>query len=187
MYSKFFVALVMVTLLSASANAQQTARNQRKEQLTVEELANIAPKAVETFKRATDAMDKKDYKQAIQLYREVTMQAPTFTPALRRLGLSLAASGQSDQGLFVLETAVGYERSPENLAGLAEVLANPNPGEEGTPDQMSKALGLAAEAFRKYKTADDPGYSVWELFANREAITQQMNSEIERMVHSAAA
>jgi Zn-dependent protease with chaperone function len=33
----------------------------------------------------------------------------------------------------------------------------------------------------------DRSGSVWELFANREAITQQMNSEIERMVHSAAA
>ena len=28
---------------------------------------------------------------------------------------------------------------------------------------------------------------VWELFANREAVTQEMSSQIERMVHSATA
>jgi hypothetical protein len=30
-------------------------------------------------------MDKHDYAQAVQLYREVTTQAPGFSPALRRL------------------------------------------------------------------------------------------------------
>ena len=122
MYSKFLIGFLTVIVLSAWATAQQTARNQRKEQLIVEELANIAPKAVETFKRATDAMDKEDYQQAIQLYREVTVEAPTFTPALRRLGFSLVASGQTVDGLLLLETAVQHERSPENLVSLAEVL-----------------------------------------------------------------
>ena len=160
MYLRFFVVLSTLVLLSASANAQQTVRNERKEQLIEEELANIAPKAVDTFKRATDAMDKQEYKQAVQLYQEVALQAPTFTPVLRRLGGSLAASGQNDEGLVLLETAVKYERSPENLASLAQVLANPSPGKQGTPDQMSKALGLATEAYRKYKAADDPSYAL---------------------------
>ncbi len=160
MFSRFFVALATVVLLSNSANAQQTARNQRKEQLIVEELAKIAPRTVETFRRATDAMDREQYKQAVQLYREVTLQAPRFTPALRRLGISLAASGQSDEGLVLLETAVQSERSPENLASLAEVLASPSPGKEGTPDQLSRALTLAREAHQKYKAADDPSYAL---------------------------
>ncbi len=160
MHSRSLVVLATVILLSASANPQRTARNLRKEQLIVEELAILAPKTVETFKRATDAMDKEDYKQAVQLYQEVTVQAPTFTPALRRMGLSLAASGETDEGLVVLETALKYERSPENLASLAEVLANPSPGKQGTPDQMSRALGLATEAYGKYKVPDDPSYAL---------------------------
>ena len=160
MFSRFFVALATVIMLSTSANTQQTARNQRKEQLIVEELANVAPRTVETFRRATDAMDREDYKQAVQLYREVTLQAPRFTPALRRLGLSLAALGQSDEGLVLLETAVQDERSPENLVSLAQVLANPSPGKDGTPDQLSRALAFAAEAHQKYKAADDPSYAL---------------------------
>ena len=160
MFSRLFVVLATMMLLCSTGNGQQSARNQAKEQVIVEELANIAPKAVETFKRATDAMDKQDYKQAVQLYREVILQAPTFTPALRRLGGSLAASGQSDEGLVLLETALQYQRSPENLASLAQVLANPSPGKEGTPDQMSKALGLATEARRKYTATDDSSYAL---------------------------
>ena len=160
MFSRLFVALATVILFTPSSNAQQAVRNQGKEQLIVEELANTAPRAVETFRRATDAMDREDYKQAVQLYREVTLQAPRFTPALRRLGLSLAGLGQSDEGLALLETAVEDERSPENLVSLAQVLANPSPGKEGTPDQLSRALALATEAHQKYKPADDPGYAL---------------------------
>lgn len=160
MFSRFFVGLATVILVFSPANAQQTARNQRKEQLIVEELAKIAPKAVETFKRATDAMDKENYEQAVQLYREVILQAPEFTPALRRLGGSLVASGQSDEGLVLLETAVQRERSPENLASLAQVLASPSPDKQGTPEQLSRALALATEAHEKYKAADDPSYAL---------------------------
>lgn len=160
MFSKLFVGLATVILVSTPVNAQQTARNQRKEQLIVEELAKTAPKAVETFKRATDAMDKEDYKQAVQLYREVILQAPEFTPALRRLGGSLVASGQTDEGLVLLETAVQHERSPENLASLAQVLANPSPDKQGTPDQVTRALALATEAYEKYTAADDPDYAL---------------------------
>lgn len=160
MFSRFFAALATVIVLSTLADTQQTARNQKKEQLIVEELAKIAPKAVETFKRGTDAMDKRDYQQAVQLYREVTLQAPTFTPALRRLGFSLAASGKSDEALVLVETAVQDERSPENLASLAELLTSPSPGKKGTPDQLSRALALATEAYGKYKAADDPSYAL---------------------------
>lgn len=171
MWPRFFFALAVMTLMFTSATAQQNVRNQKREQLIVEELANIAPKAVETFKRATDAMDKEDYKQAVQLYQEVALQAPMFAPALRRLGFSLAASGQSDEGLLLLETAVKYERSPENLVSLAQVLANPSPGKQGTPDQMSKALGLATEAYRQNSAADDPSYAL--LLAHLAMILQK--------------
>ena len=160
MFSRLFVGLATVILVFSPANAQQTARNQRKEQLIAEELAKIAPKAVETFKRATDAMDKENYKQAVQLYREVILQAPEFTPALRRLGGSLVASEHSDEGLVLLETTVQHERSPENLVSLAQVLASPSPDKQGTPDQLSRALALATEAHEKYKAADDPSYAL---------------------------
>ena len=91
MCSRFLFTLVVIFLFSAILYGQQQARNPKKEQLILDKLAAVAPGAVETFQRGTEAMDKGDYAQALQLYREVTKQAPTFSPALRRLGFSLAA------------------------------------------------------------------------------------------------
>jgi lipopolysaccharide biosynthesis regulator YciM len=90
MHSRFFSALAVLVLFSVAVYGQQTARNLKKEQLILEKLAAVAPGAVETFQRGTEAMDKGDYPQAVQLYREVTKQAPTFSPALRRLGFSFS-------------------------------------------------------------------------------------------------
>jgi Zn-dependent protease with chaperone function len=159
MHSKFFLSLA-VLVLSAATYGQPSARNQKKEQLICDRLAAVAPEAVETFRRGTEAMDKHDYAQAVQLYREVTKQAPRFSPALRRLGFSLAALGQTDEGLMLSEDAVKIERSPENLASLAQVLAYPAKGKEGTEAQKERALGLAKEANGRHQGSDDPSYSL---------------------------
>ena len=90
MHSRLFSALVVLVLFSAALYGQQGARNPKKEQVIWEKLAAVAPEAVQTFKQATVALDNRDYPQAAQLYREVTRRAPTFSPALRRLGFSLA-------------------------------------------------------------------------------------------------
>ena len=160
MYSRFLFTLAVIFLFSAILYGQQHARNPKKEQLILDKLAAVAPGAVETFQRGTEALDKGDYAQAIQLYREVTKQAPTFSPALRRLGFSLAAVGQTDDGLTLLDKAVTIERSPENLASLAQVLAHPSQGKEGTEAQREMALTLVKEANEKVQSTDDPSYSL---------------------------
>ena len=160
MCSRFFFALVVIFLFSATLYGQQAARNPKKEQLILDKLAAVAPGAVETFQRGTEALDIGDYAQAVQLYREVTKQAPTFSPALRRLGSSLAAVGQTDDGLTLIEKAVAIERSPENLASLAQVLAYPSQGKEGTQAQREMALTLVKEASEKVQSSDDPSYSL---------------------------
>jgi hypothetical protein len=66
-------------------------------------------------------MDKQDYPQAAQLYREVLDQAPALPPALRRLGVSLAGLGQTSDGLAQVENAANIERWPENLASLPKL------------------------------------------------------------------
>ena len=160
MHLRVLSALTLLVLFSAVFYGQQPARNPRKEQLIWEKLAAVAPEAVETFQRGTEAMDKGDYPQAVQLYREVTNQAPTFSPALRRLGFSLAAVGQTYDALTLLETAVKIERSPENLATLAQILAYPTEAKEGTQAQKERALALAKEANEQFQGSDNPSYSL---------------------------
>jgi hypothetical protein len=75
MHSRFFSKLATLILFSATVYGQQAFRNPKKEQVICEKLAAMAPGAVETFQRATAAMDKRDYQQAVSLYREVAKQA----------------------------------------------------------------------------------------------------------------
>lgn len=157
---RFFSALAALVLLSAVVYGQQVVRNPKKEQAICDNLAAIAPPAVGTFQQATLAMDKRDYPQSAQLYREVLKQAPTFTPALRRLGFSLAGLGQTEDALALLESAVKIERSPDNLSSLAEVLAYPGESKQGTPEQKEMALVLAKEATERGQSLDDPSYAM---------------------------
>jgi tetratricopeptide (TPR) repeat protein len=114
MTPKPFVAFASLALLSALAFGQFV-RNPKTEQPICDQLGAVALGAVETFQQATSAMDKREFQQAIPLFQSVLQQAPLFTPAMRRLGASLAESGQLDEGLtysrralkIVLSTAVG--------------------------------------------------------------------------------
>lgn len=157
---KFKTCLMSALALAvaASLQAQGGRRDPGREQRIVQQLSGIAPSAVQDFQRATEALDRGDYKAAAPLYRSVLNRAPDFTPALRRLGLSLMATGSSQDGLHVLERAVARERSPENLVSLAQALAFPGPGKQGSESERERALGLAKEAAAGYRTTDDASY-----------------------------
>jgi Zn-dependent protease with chaperone function len=157
---RFFTGFAAVILFGTLVYGQQGARDPKKEQMIYDKLAAVAPGAVETFQRATVAMDKRDYPQAAQLYREVLDQAPAFPPALRRLGFSLVGLGQTSDGLALAENAVNIERSPENLSSLAELLAYPAEKKQGTQAQKELALRLANEANERYQGSDDPSYAM---------------------------
>jgi len=157
---RFFTTLAAVVLLGTLVYGQQRARDPKKEQVICEKLASVAPGAVETFQRATAAMDNRDYTQAAQLYREVVKKAPAFSPALRRLGFSLAGVGQTDDAIALGENAVKIERSPENLVSLAKILAYPDEHKQGTPEQKAWALTLAKEANEQNPSSDDPSYAM---------------------------
>jgi Zn-dependent protease with chaperone function len=157
--SRLLAACAGALLLSALVYGQQGARDPKKEQAICEKLGAVAPAAVETFQRATAAMDKHDNQQAAQLYREVLQQAPEFTPALRRLGFALSGLGQTEESIAMGESAVKIERSPENLISLAELLAHPGQDKKATETQKDKALALAKEANHRYQGSDDPSYA----------------------------
>ena len=115
---------------------------------------------MDAFQRGTVAMDKRDYPQSAQFFRDVLKQAPQFTPAIRRLGFSLVGLGQPDDALKLLENAVQIERSPENLISLAEILAYPGENKQGTLEQKERALPLAKEATARNQSSDDSSYAV---------------------------
>lgn len=171
MTPKPFVAFAALALLSALTFGQSV-RNPKTEQPVCDKLAAVAPGAVETFQQATSTMDKGEFQQAIPLFKSVLQQAPLFTPAMRRLGASLAASGQLDEGLTYSRRALKIERSAENLASLARVLAYPTPTTHGTDEQQRIALPLAKEAVEKYSGPDDASYL--SLFAQLALVDQSL-------------
>jgi Zn-dependent protease with chaperone function len=149
----------MLLLLTATAVVAQTAlRDTARERRIEQQLEAVAPAAVPSFKAATAAMDRKDYANAARLFEEVVRQAPRFSPALRRRGISLAESGQRDAGRRSIEEALAIERSPENLISLAELLFTPVNGQEPSWTLSEQALALAQEASRKMRDDADSSY-----------------------------
>lgn len=158
MQPKLLTSMATVIVLGAVVFGQTVVRNPKREQAITEQLALQAPAAVDTFQRATTAMDKGDYQQSAELYREVLKQAPDFTPAMRRLAFSLAGVGQVDDAIRLLSRAVKTERSPENLVSLAEILAFPGEQKQGTLEQRETAIALAKEAVARNLDSADPSY-----------------------------
>ena len=117
---------VVSLLVATTAFAQALVRSAETERRIEQQLEAIAPDEVRSFHQATLALDKQNYAEAQRLYRQVLNHAPGFPPALRRLGSSLAAAGQFDEGLKFAESADARERSPKNLHRLSEVHATPS-------------------------------------------------------------
>jgi Zn-dependent protease with chaperone function len=147
-----------LVLIASVAFAQAPTRSADAEKRIEQQLQDIAPDAVPAFHQATIAMDANDYAGAARLYREVLSQAPAFSPALRRLGSSLAAAGQVDEGLKFAEEAVRRERSPENLFSLATMLVTPVPGTPPPRMTLERALALAKEARTRAGAGADASY-----------------------------
>lgn len=157
----FLAVLLFIAALSApSAMAQESQRNMQKEAQFWKELASISPGSVETFKRATEAMDKGDEKEAARLYGQVLVEAPDWDVINRRLGFSMVGAGEKDEGISLLRKAVELKRSPENLISLAQAIAYPGPNAETGLKEKGEALALAREANAKKTDQSDPSYPV---------------------------
>jgi tetratricopeptide (TPR) repeat protein len=152
-------SLILLLILYASSTAAQQSRDMEKEKAIWTELENLAPDSVGDFKAATEAMDAKDYEKAVTLYRRVHEKVPDFEAALRRLGGCLVLTGKTNAGYAFMEKAVAIRRSPENLISLAQSLAYPNAGKEGTTAQKLRAYELIKEANRSPQPKD-PQYLI---------------------------
>ncbi|KAF0214065.1 MAG: hypothetical protein FD167_5279, partial [bacterium] len=88
---------LLLFFLAFSAFAQTPfpqSRDINKEKPLWQQLEKTAPNEIETFKQATEALDKNDYETAIKLYTQVVEKAPKFDAAMRRLGFAYAAIGK---------------------------------------------------------------------------------------------
>ena len=85
-------AVLLLTSAAASL-AQPAARDAERERRIEQQLRLISPEAVPAFRAATAALDRTDFVEAARLYQRVLELAPRFSPALRRLGISLVQAG----------------------------------------------------------------------------------------------
>ncbi|HZM99869.1 MAG TPA: tetratricopeptide repeat protein [Pyrinomonadaceae bacterium] len=150
--------LLLLLILFASTTLAQQTRDLEKEKAIWAELETVAPNSVADFKAATEAMDAQDYDKAVALYQSVREKAPDFDAALRRLGWCLVATGKTDSGFALMERAVEIRRSPENLISLAQSLAYPGVGQQGSIEQKFRAFELTKEANRSSQGPSDPDF-----------------------------
>ena len=135
--------------------AQERTRDMSKEEPLYHELKRKAPKAVEKFKLATEAMDSGRSDDAIRGYEEVLKLAPDFDPALRRYGHALIDAGRRDEGLAKTQQALDHNRSADNLLSMAMARVEPGNDHYVPPDsEMEKALDLAKESSRLNNETD---------------------------------
>src|SRR5262249_6207097 len=155
-------AIVFVSALAISAQNknQSGTRNMQKEMVIVEQLHAVAPGSVDDFIDATRALDNQSYEESAKLFQKVVDKAPNFSPALRRLGMSLVLSGKRDEGMNYLESAATADASPENLISLAEMLAYPGKDKEASTADKERALTMAKHALDLRKE-DDPDYEIF--------------------------
>ena len=151
-------SLLLLLILFASSTQAQPSRDMEKEKAIWAELETLAPNSVADFKAATEAMDAEDYDKAATLYLAVHERVPDFDVVLRRLGGCLVLTGKTDSGFAFMERAVAIRRSPENLISLAQSLAYPGSGKQGTRQQKLRAYELTKEANRSPQPPNDPSY-----------------------------
>lgn len=158
-FANWLLAMMLICLVSAGFAAAQTKeRDAAKEEKIRQELQEIAPKAVDAFKAGTDALDQKNYDEAVRLYTEVIKQAPDFDAALRRLGSALSARGNHAEGLEKTQKALSIRRTPENLISHAFALTTPGANNyQPTKSEIDQAFLLAKEAVQK-DTGNDSDY-----------------------------
>lgn len=146
------------SLFAGLALSQEYVRDPAKEEPFYRELRTKAPKVVEKFKTATEALDSRRFDDAIRDYEEVLKQAPDFDPALRRYGHSLMGVGKREEGLAKIQQALDRNRNSENLLSMAWALVEPGSNDYRPPDsELEKSLALAKEASYVNGNSDSDG------------------------------
>ncbi len=157
-FSRVFVGFLLCHVLIVAAFAQMSGRDMAKEEKIWQQLQQTAPKAVETFKAATVALDEQDYAKSAELYNQVLAQSPTSEAAMRRLGFALVGSGKREEGLEASRAALEFSRTPDNLISLALNLTDSRANNyQPSKTDLEQAFALSKEAMQK-DTENDSDY-----------------------------
>lgn len=154
--------LLLVLVLGTAAGL--SARDLQKEAAIENELAALNASLVPDFRAAREAMDRHDYATAAKLLRPICERAPTFDAAHRRLGSSLALSGQRLLALPATETALKLKHSAANLQAHAFAMAVADP-QHATDLDRHRAIGLVEESLKLPDGADSYGYFLYAQLA----------------------
>lgn len=175
-----WLSLSFVFSMAAFTFGQAGQRDAGKESALADELRASAPAAVDTFVKATAALDEDNYAEAERLFAEVLTKAPDFESALRRRGYALVALGKRKEGQELTAKALAKSRSVDNLVGRASTLiTSSDPGYKPTPAESSEAARLAKEAWQLSAGGDEDSGT---LFAQSLLLTGQ---DDEFMRHAA--
>ena len=138
------LALFFMTLAPApeAAGATQAEQLAAFDQRVVAALEKASPEAAGAWKEANAARDHGDLAAARDGYARVHALVPSSPHPLRRECQAEAALQHRDSALSLCREALDLERSSENLASTAEVLASP-PRRTG---EVDRAATMAREA-----------------------------------------
>ena len=116
-------------------------RDMALEHALQEQLAKIDPVAVPIYNQATQALDAGDDAAAKKLYEMVTVRAPGFSAAYRRLGYIQSKENDLSGAIALTQKAVDIEPNAYNQTALAALLLQKN-----TPADSQEAFKLASSA-----------------------------------------
>lgn len=146
-FSHYLTGLLVLLILTLTHYSQPPQRDPAKEQPVYEELLKIAPKSVENFKKATEALDADKFDEAVSLFQQVLKESPNFEPALRRSGYALAGIGQREAGIAMAQKALDLHRSADNLVGMVYLILDlRSPDAKPSKGDLEKSLNLISEA-----------------------------------------
>lgn len=145
---------ILLTLFLTFTAFAQTERNMEREKIYWQQVEKIAPKAVETFKAATQAWDNNDHAKAAQLFSEVLKQAPNYEVASRRLGMAYIELGRYDEGKELVTRVYEKNPSPDNSMAMARILLSQGPGRTPTQEHKERALTLMTSAVKNPQNND---------------------------------
>jgi Zn-dependent protease with chaperone function len=180
-FTQLIVSFLLI--LAPLTFAQQRERDPAQEAPIIEELQNLAPKAVDPFKTGTQKLDSGDVDGAITLFGDVLKLAPKFEPAMRRLGYALVGSGKRQEGLALIQKAVDQNRSADNMLGLAYALTSATKdGYVPNEFDIDRAFALARDGAKLKNGTDPDALALLADLSLRKKDLQSFNSAVNQLV-----
>jgi Zn-dependent protease with chaperone function len=109
------------------------------------------------FVAANGALARKDYEQAMELFRRVRQRVPDFAPATRRLAYIHSELGNHRLAVALLDSLLDRDSTAFTRSALATALVREPEGTKPTPAEVERAGWLIRLAIRE--APDDP--NVW--------------------------